>query len=161
MSHLCLLNWDAQIRNIAGRRFLLPFPTCPQFNPSLPFGLLCIPQGSRQLQVSSLCYWLLNCALPCWEVSSVDKPAFISTSTIQHLAPIQSWTQRSVPCSVCDGSRMYGFMDTGMDTWMQRLVALPSLLYLVTSFLTFAPNMYILASSPLHTVARGSVQHTI
>lgn len=56
---------------------------------------------------------------------------------------------------------MYGFMDTAMDTWMPRLMALPSLLYLVTSFLTFAPNMYILASSPLHTFARGSFQDTI
>lgn len=56
---------------------------------------------------------------------------------------------------------MHGYTDTGMDTWVQRLMALPSVLYLVTSFLTFAPNMYKLASSPLHTVARGSFQYAI
>lgn len=72
--------------------------------------------------------------------------------------------REGVPRRVCDGSGMHAYADTGMDTrhgCRGRRTALPSLLYLVTSFLTFAPSMYIVASSLLHTVAKGSSQHTI
>lgn len=57
---------------------------------------------------------------------------------------------------------MHGYTDTGMDRYMVAEVdGTVSLALPCYSFLTFAPKMYILASNPLHTVARGSFQLTI